>query len=101
MYNKTVEYLKQPDTVASWLSIKGEILGELPDWAKPVPYQIKAVAVRDACTAIGEAKRKYHDGKGVQKVGFRSRKHPKQSCYIPKSAVKPQGIYYQYFGQFL
>ena len=99
VYNKTVEYLKQPNTVASWLSVKGEILGELPDWAKPVPYQIKAVAVRDACTAIGEAKRKYRDGKGMQRVGFRSRKHPKQSCYIPKSAVKPQGIYYTMLGK--
>ncbi len=99
VYNKTVEYLKQPDTVASWLSIKGEILGELSDWAKPVPYQIKAVAVRDACKAVQQAKRKYCDGKGVQKVGFRSRKHPKQSCYIPKSAVKPQGIYYTMLGK--
>ena len=39
VYNKTVEYLKQPDTVASWKAIKGDILGDLPAWAKDAPYQ--------------------------------------------------------------
>lgn len=29
---------------------------------------------------------------------FRSRKNPVQSCYIPKSAVKTQGIYYTILG---
>jgi putative transposase len=30
---------------------------------------------------------------------FKSRKNPIQSCYIPKSAVKPQGIYHTILGE--
>lgn len=49
VYNRAVEYLQQPDTQANWKAIKTDILHSLPDWAKAVPYQIKSVAIRDAC----------------------------------------------------
>ena len=100
VYNKTVEYLNQPDTVASWKAIKGDILGDLPAWAKDAPYQSKSVAIRDACVAMSEVKRKNKiDKQRKHKLRFKSRKHPKQSCYIPKSAVKPKGLYHTKLGK--
>ena len=98
-YNRTVEYLQQPDTKAHWKAIKGGILNNLPEWSKPVPYQIKSIAIRDACIAVREAKVKYSKTRQVQQVRFKSRKNPTQSCYIPKSAVSSKGIYHTKLGQ--
>ena len=97
-YNRTVEYLQQPDTKANWKAIKGGILKNLPEWSKPVPYQIKSIAVRDACIAVREAKVKYSQTGQLQQVKFKSRKNPIQSCYIPKSAVSQAGIYHTKLG---
>lgn len=99
VYNQTVEHLRQPGTVTNWKAIKGGILDSLPDFCADVPYQIKSVAVRDACIAVREAKKKFKVGGQVQQVRFRSRKNPVQSCYIPKSALKTDGIYYTILGQ--
>lgn len=82
-----------------WKAIKGGILNNLPEWAKLVPYQIKSIAVRDACIAVREAKVKYSKTRQVQQVKFKSRKNPIQSCYIPKSAVSSKGIYHTKLGQ--
>lgn len=99
VYNKTIEYLRQPETKANWKAIKGGILEALPDWCKEVPYQIKSIAVKDACKAVSNAKKKFKDGGGISKVRFRSRKNPIQSCYIPKSAVTGKGIYHTILGE--
>lgn len=99
VYNQTVAYLKQPDTKASWLQIKTEILHSLPDWAVGVPYQIKSIAIKDACTAVKNAKQKYKQTGIVQEVKFRSRHDRTQSCYIPKSAVSECGIYHTVLGK--
>jgi putative transposase len=91
--------LQQPDTKANWKAIKGGILEALPDWCKDVPYQIKSIAIKDACKAVSNAKKKYKNGGGISQMRFRSRKNPIQSCYIPKSAVKSQGIYHTILGK--
>jgi putative transposase len=83
---------------ANWKAIKGGILNNLPDWCKATPYQIKSIAIKDACKAVSNAKKKCINGGGVNKVSFRSRKNPKQSCYIPKSAVTEVGIYHTILG---
>lgn len=98
VYNQTVEHLRQPDTKANWKAIKGGILDSLPDFCADVPYQIKSIAVRDACIAVREAKKKYAKHGNITQVSFRSRKNPVQSCYIPKSAVKTEGVYYTMLG---
>ncbi len=98
VYNQTVAYLKQPDTKASWLSLKTEILHSLPNWAKSVPFQIKSIAIKDACAAVKNAKQKYKQTGIVQDVKFRSRHDRTQSCYIPKSAVSDKGIYHTKLG---
>ncbi len=99
VFNKTVEYLQQPDTKANWKAIKTEIIQSLPDWTKSVPYQIKSIAIKDACTSVSNAKKKYLKTGEIQRVKFRSRKDKKQSCYIPKSAINQTGIYHTILGQ--
>lgn len=56
----------------------------MPKWTRDVPFQIKGIAIKDACKA-------FWDAKGKPK--FRSRKNPEQSCFIPKTALKSNGIY--------
>jgi len=88
VFNKTIELLRDGDVKANWKAIKTGLLNDLPEWAKEVPYQIKSIAVKDACTAVGSAKKKYNSTGKIQQVRFRSRKNLIQSCYIPKTAIK-------------
>jgi putative transposase len=71
----------------------------LPDWCKDTPYQTKSIAIKDACKAVSNAKLKYKQTGVVSRVNFKSRKSPKQSCYIPKSAVTKKGIYHTILGE--
>ncbi|TGO03133.1 hypothetical protein PN36_12335 [Candidatus Thiomargarita nelsonii] len=66
------------------MEIKKDLLKQLPKWCDETPFQIKAIAVKEAHQA-------YSSAKGHPK--FRSRKNSTQSCYIPKSAIKEAGIY--------
>ncbi|NEQ85642.1 MAG: transposase [Moorea sp. SIO2I5] len=93
VFNKTLEILKDGNIKANWKAIKTDIINNLPEWCKSVPYQIKSIAIKDACTGVREAKKKYNLTGVVNRVRFRSRKNPVQSCYIPKSAVSAKGIY--------
>ncbi|MGC9197108.1 MAG: zinc ribbon domain-containing protein, partial [Syntrophobacteraceae bacterium] len=63
---------------------------QLPEWCLAVPYQVKAMAVKEAVQAFW---------KGKGHPDFRSRKNPEQSCYIPKSAITEAGIYYTVSGR--
>ena len=99
VYNETIRYLQKPETKANWKGIKTGIIQELPEWCKDAPYQIKSIAIKDACQAVKNAKKKYIDGGGISKCKFRTKKDPVQSCYIPKSAVKDAGIYHTVLGK--
>ena len=99
VFNKTVKILFNGEVKANWKGIKTDILNSLPDWSKAVPYQIKSLAIKDACTAVREAKKKYQKTRQINRVKFRSRKNPVQSCYIPKSAVSVKGIYHTKLGE--
>jgi putative transposase len=103
VYNRTVEYLKQPGTKAQWKTIKGGILASLPPWCAEIPYQIKSLTIRDACKATTQVKiltrqgKRKEDGSLLQ-VHFRSRHDPVQSFYVPKSAMSSHGIYHTLLG---
>jgi len=100
VYNKTVEYLKTiKGRRGAWTEISKLIMADLPDWANEIPYQIKKIAVKDACDAYTNEKKKAKKNGKPFNLSFRSRKNPRQSCYIPKSAVLPQGIYYTISGE--
>lgn len=99
VYNQTVAYLKTLEGPRpGWTEVVKLILADLPEWAAEIPYQIKKIAVKDACTALTNGKRKAKKTGESFDLSFRSRKNPKQSCYIPKSAVKDKGIYYTISG---
>ena len=80
-----------------------------PQWDS-VPYQVKRTSVRDACRAMTSAKKfnkqlaKAHArGERLKEdfaeLHFRSRKNPRQSCYIPDDAVTSQGVYHTILGE--
>ncbi|NEP70242.1 MULTISPECIES: RNA-guided endonuclease TnpB family protein [Moorena] len=98
VFNKTVKIIQSGEVKANWKAIKTGILNDLPDWCKTVPYQIKSIAIKDACTSVREAKKKYKKTSQINRVKFRSRKNPTQSCYIPKSAVSSKGVYHTKLG---
>ena len=98
VYNQTVDYLKQPDTKASWMTIKKPIIDALPEWSKSVPYQVKSVAVKECCDAGSKAKKKCKNTGTFQKVHYRSKKKGDFSIYIPKSAVTEKGFYTRLLG---
>ena len=98
-YNKTVEFLKQPDTKAQWKSIKTDLLHDMPEWSKEVPYQIKSVAIRDCCQAVSNAKKKFKQTGKFQEVKFRSKKRGDNNLFIPQTAVSENGVYYTVLGK--
>ena len=65
----------------------------MPNCYKYVPYQIKGDAVREAWQAMRTAKRKSKQTGKKQKPRYQSRRAPKQSLFIPTSAIRENGIY--------
>ena len=98
-YNKTVEFLKHPDTKAQWKSIKTDLLHGMPEWMNNVPYQIKSVAIRDCCQAVSNAKKKFKQTGKFQEVKFRSKKRGDNNLFIPQTAVSENGVYHTVLGK--
>ena len=104
-YNRTIELLTADGAPrASWLGVKKDIMGKLPDWTKPAPYEVKSNAVREACLAVSAVKKFNRElaadqGKGIRKeqtyarARFRSRKNPSQTIFIHASALKHKTPY--------
>ena len=91
VFNQTIDYIKTCIGFnPSWMGIKKDMLKQLPAWCKPVPFQIKGIAIKEACNAFWKAK---------GKPAFRTRKNPEQSCFIPKSALSLKGIYSKISGK--
>ena len=109
-FNKTVEILKNPEVKANWKNIKTQVIHSVPERLKKVPYQVKSIAVRDACKAVSETKKrnkllKEDKARGLRrdeewhKTKFRSRKSPRQGCFIPAKAVTEKGVYHTILGK--
>jgi putative transposase len=82
------------------MEIKSWLIPSLPDWAKAVPYQIKAIAVKDACQAVKQCKKAFRMTGKYNEAAFRRRHALQQSIFIPKSALKPEhGVYYTILGE--
>ena len=75
------------------------MLLNMPDWVKEVPYQIKAIAIKDACTAVKQCKKRYQQTQQFHEAKYRSRHDPKQTVFIPKSAMSKHGVYYTLLGK--
>jgi len=90
VFNQTISYIRScVNFTPSWMDIKKDLLKQLPQWCKEVPFQIKGIAVKEACNAFWAAK---------GNPSFRRLKDPEQSCFIPKSAIKSEGVYYRISG---
>ena len=85
--------LREPGTTASWKAIKTGIIHSAPERLQAAPYQVKNIAVRDACQAVKNAKLRCKEAGEFSRVEFRRRKDPRQGCFIPASAVSQTGIY--------
>ena len=102
-YNRTIELLTTGDDPpkANWKAVKTVIIHGVPQRLKAAPYQVKSIAVRDACLAVSALKRRNQGMKrgeiGFAEASFRSRKYD-QNCFIPSSAVKPRGVYPKILG---
>lgn len=88
VYNKTVEYLNQPKELREkhWMRAALKILPALEEWAAGIPYQVKKIAIRDAYQALINGCKKHRKTGETFELKFRSRKNPRQSCFIPSSA---------------
>lgn len=101
MYNCTVEkYSKRTrDDKKSWMDYAKDVMQEHDEeYVKEVPYQIKKMAVKDCYVSwVSNCRKAKRVGRAFT-LRFRTRKNPRQSCYIPKSAVRESGIYHTISG---
>ena len=86
-------------------ALKTEIIHAVPERLKDTPYQVRSIGVRDACRAMSEVKRRNKElGPGLpggeyHELRFRSRKAPKQGCFVPATAVSEYGTYHTLLGR--
>ena len=100
-YNEAVNHYNDKDkTTINWMEVAKQLTHSLTeDYIKSVPYQIKKIAVKDCYQSYLTNCRKTKKSKIPFKLKYRTRKSPDQSCYIPKSALKENGIYYKISGK--
>lgn len=100
-YNNTIDHYNNPDKdTINWMGVAKGLTDRLcEDYVKTTPYQVKKIAVKDGYQSfITNVRKTKKTGRGF-KLGFRSKKNPVQSCYIPKTAVKDEGIYHTIAGK--
>lgn len=99
-YNETLTIYKN-GSEKTWDKVYKDIAEQNKehDYIKSVPYQIKKIAVNDYRKALSINKIKAKRLGKPFEMKFRSKKNPKQSCYIPKSAISSSGIYYTIAGK--
>ena len=98
-FNQTVNYLNDQGTFANWMAIKKGIIDSLPEWSRETPYQVRSIAVKDACEAVKLAKRKFKKTGKFNKVHFKRRKDVRQSLFITKAAISEKGIFVRVLGK--
>ena len=99
-YNETLVIYKN-GSQKTWDKVYQEIAEQSKeyDYIKSVPYQIKKIAVKDYKSALSTNKKKAKRLGKPFEMKFKSKKNPKQSCYIPKAAISSSGIYYTIAGK--
>ena len=99
-YNETLTIYKN-GSEKTWDKVYQDIAEQNKehDYIKSVPYQIKKISVKDYRKALSINKIKAKRSGKPFEMKFKSKKNPKQSCYIPKSAISSSGIYYTIAGK--
>jgi putative transposase len=74
VFNQTIDYIRSCVNFSpNWMEIKKDLLKQLPSLCDDVPFQVKAIAVKESHQAFFQSK---------GHPSFRSCKAPTQSCYI-------------------
>lgn len=99
-YNQSVEIMENGEFQFTPSFITLHDLAKEKAWERHLaaPYQVKKIACRDAERAMKAGKKKCKLTGEKFKLHFRSRKDPKRSIFIPKSAISEQGVYYTKLG---
>lgn len=99
-YNETLVIYKNGSNKV-WNKVFQEIAEQNKDYdyIKSVPYQVKNRAIKDYKDALSINKRKAKRLGKPFEMKFRSKKNPKQTCFIPKSAISSSGIYHTIAGK--
>ena len=93
-FNKTVEYLKNPEIKANYYAVRKVLLAsEVPCWALDCPQRIRAKAIEDAVVAVKNAKVKCKKTGKFNSVSFVSRKDPKQSFGFDKQSLGEASVF--------
>lgn len=99
-YNETLIIYKN-GSEKTWDKVYKDIAEQNKEhgYINSVPYQIKKIAVNDYRKALSINKIKAKRFGKPFEMKFKSKKNPKQSCYIPKSAISSSGIYHTIAGK--
>ncbi len=98
-YNLTTEYLDSPERgTKDNGNIRAYIVGKMPDWAKEIPVTHYRESIEEACRAFKNSCKIAKETGKPFRPKFRSKKSPKQSCYISKASLTNKGVYYTIFG---
>ena len=73
-YNKSIDFLNQEGTVASFMKNKKEIYHSLPEWSSFCPSHVRQLAIKDAHEAVKAQKVKAKKMGKPFRMNFRSRK---------------------------
>ena len=63
--------LREPGSVANWKAIKTEIIHAAPERLQAAPYQVKSIAIRDACLAVRRCKQANKELAAAKNAGQR------------------------------
>lgn len=94
-YNRTIAYLKQPDTKASLYEVRKIVQtgDDIPEWAFDCPQRIREHAMSEACNAVKNAKLKYKKTGQFQKVKFRAKHDPIQSFGFDATSLNQDFVF--------
>jgi len=94
-YNRTINYLNQPNTKASLYEVRKIVQkgDDIPEWAFECPQRIREHAMSDACDAVKNAKVKCQKTGQFQKVSFRAKRDPIQSFGFDKVSLNQDFVF--------
>ena len=92
VYNEAAEYISQGNK-PDWLMIKSWLVKDLPAWTESTPYQVKAIAIRDACISSKLA------AKTDSTAKFRARHSARQTIFVPRASATKRGVYTRFLGR--
>jgi putative transposase len=94
-YNRTINYINQPDTKASLYNVRKIVQkgDDIPEWAMDCPQRIREHAMSDACDAVKNAKVKCQKTGQFQKVSYRARRDPIQSFGFDAQSLKQDYVF--------